>query len=774
MQQQSLHQNDVEHEQQENELIKLAKIFWHRRYLITVFFLAFLVVTVFQLNRAEKIYVSTCEIHYNPETNRIVEFGEIGRTASGLNEILTQIEIIRSQEVTRSVIESLGRQANKPSGEESTLEEETSSVWTPIEAILGGIRNARNSLREWILPTSNLDLPRELIEEQNQIRRMQRRITIKPKTNTQIIQITAKHPQPEMAAAIANEYAIQYSNYLLNNRKRSYQTAQEFYNTELKDAQLRLEQAENKLYEYSAEADLKLLAKESELAVTQIQELSREIFELEKQLQLKIAVDEKSELDEIQLRLLSENQTYTTIYNRLQDLRLNRIKLESENLQSRELSILNEEIQALEKRLIEEETELKELRKGELLWTQTNLDVLLEKKNDQENLLTTLNQRMIQLNVLQREVDAQQTLYEVLLRELNETNVAANVKPFNVNITEEAIPARAADEPRVGMSLAFNGILGLMLGCFLSLGLHYIDRSIRDPREVERATLLPTLGSVPYMGGLLGRKGTVQTKGKRAPVRLLDSFDNYSKEVESFRLIRTSLQYSSAEKPPKMIIITSVNPSEGKSTTCANLALSYATLNKKTLIIDADLKLPSMHNIFVKNRQPGLTDVLVGEKKLADAIQETPYTNLDLLTAGHATVNPAEMLESKAMDDLLSLIRTKYDQVLIDTTPISGLADPLALASRTDGICLVGSVGRTQLDDFKRTVERIRQLNLKMLGVVYNHKQRGSKSPFSYGNYGKYGKYGSYGNYGYFRKEAADANANSEANANDEKFDNNS
>lgn len=753
MHQSPLQYNDAENEQQENELIKLGRIFWNRRYLIIVFLMVFLVVTVFQLNRTEEIFVSTCAIEYKPDTLRVVEFGEVGRNGGSLNEILTQIEIIRSQEVTRAVLDALGKQANRPEGKSSEAQEESPSVWTPLEALLGTVRNFKNNLREWIMPTSNLDLPRELIEEQNEIRRMQRRITVKPKTNTQIIEITAKHPDPLTAAAIANEYAIQYSNYLLNSRRKSYQSAQDFYNTELKGAQARLENAENTLYEYSAEADLKLLSKESELAIQQIQDLSREIFELEKQLKLKQAVDEKSELDEIQLRLLSENNTYKGIYNRLQELNLNRIKLESENLQSRELSILNEEIRALETRLADEEAELKKLRKGELLLMETNLDVLRTKKAEQENYLGSLNQRMIKLNVLQRDVDAQQTLYAVLLRELNETNVAANVKQFNVNITEEAIPARAPDEPRVGMSLAFNGLLGLMLGCLLSLGLHYIDRSIRDPREVERATLLPTLGSVPFMGGLLGRRGSVQTKGKRAPVRLLDSFDNYSKEVESFRLIRTSLQYSSAEKPPKMIIITSVNPSEGKSTTCANLALSYATLNKKTLIIDADLKLPSMHNIFVKNRQPGLTDVLVGEKTLAEAIQQTPYENLDLLTAGHSTVNPAEMLESKAMDELLTLIRSKYDQILIDTTPVSGLADPLALASRTDGICLIGSVGRTQLDDFKRTVERMKQLNLKLLGVVYNHKQRNSRSPFSYGNYGKYGKYGSYGSYGYFRKE---------------------
>jgi capsular exopolysaccharide synthesis family protein len=378
---------------------------------------------------------------------------------------------------------------------------------------------------------------------------------------------------------------------------------------------------------------------------------------------------------------------------------------------------------------------------------------LQQKKGEQEDLLTELNRRTIQLNVLQRDVEAQQTLYAVLLRELNETNVAANVKPLNVNITEEAIPARVPDEPRVGMTLAFNGILGILLGCVLSLALHYVDRSIRDPREVERSTNLPTLGSIPFMGGVLGTKGTVLTKGKRAPIRLLDSFDNYSKEVESFRLIRTSLQYSSAQKPPTMIIITSVNPSEGKSTACANLALSYASLKRKTLIVDADLKLPSMHTIFGKNRQPGLTDILVGEKSLDEAIQESAYENVDLLTAGHATVNPAEMLESEAMNQLLETLRARYDQILIDTTPVSGLADPLALASKTDGICLVGSVGRTQFDDFKRTVERMRQLNLKLLGVIYNHKQRGVKTPFSYGGYGKYGKYGSYGNYGYFRKE---------------------
>jgi len=748
---------------QENELLRILRILWNRKYMIIVIVSLFLVVTTVQLKRATPVFIATSQIEFEPNSLRIFESGEIGAPTNSQLELQTQLELIRSPEVTKAVIDALGNtKTEKVETPTNKDQEDEFTVWTPIEASMSLYKNIRWKMRQWIVPTKPINLPQSVIDEENTINTMANRVSVRQEPNKYLINIKVRHTDPHTAAAIANEYAIQYRDWLKAKRDSAYQIAKDFYTSQLETAKDELEAAENSLFEYSQQQNLNLITEESEMVRSQINDLNREIFELEKKVNLSKQALQLEDQEEANAYLLSQSNSYNALKGRLEELYIQKVQLSAENLPSHyDAQKLDREIAALEERLNQETADVSKIQRGELARLQSDLDVLKEIESERSVYLDELNTKMAKFNVLQRDLTAKTTLYDILLRELNETNVASNINTSRVTVVKPAIVPRASTEPRVGRTLVTNSFMGFVLGCLIALGLSYIDRSIRDPKEIERATKLPTLGTIPYMGSIFGGKGTKQATGKKATIRLLDSFDNYSREVESFRLLRTSLQYSRASSPPKVILITSANPSEGKSTTGTNLALSYASLDKKTLIIDADLKLPSLHSIFATNRQPGLTDILVGTETLESVLQKTTYENLDLITAGHSTVNPAELLESKKMNDFLEQIKSQYDQVIIDTTPISGLADPLALASKTDGVALVCSVGKTNIDDFKRVVERMRQLQIQMLGVVYNHKHRGSRSSERYGKYGT--KYGSYGQYGYYRKKDEESEPSAKA-----------
>jgi capsular exopolysaccharide synthesis family protein len=205
--------------------------------------------------------------------------------------------------------------------------------------------------------------------------------------------------------------------------------------------------------------------------------------------------------------------------------------------------------------------------------------------------------------------------------------------------------------------------------------------------------------------------------------KLVASYDPKSPISEQFRTIRTNIQYSSLDQEIRTIMVTSTGPAEGKSTTVANLAIVYAQLGKKVLLVDADLRKPTVHHTFGVNNLFGFTSVLTKQTTLEKAVLDTDEKDLSILTSGPIPPNPAELLSSKLMEQFIEEAKELFDYILFDTPPLLAVADPQILANQCDGSILVVYSEKTEIDKVKKGKELLENAQSKLLGVVLNHKE---------------------------------------------------
>lgn len=214
--------------------------------------------------------------------------------------------------------------------------------------------------------------------------------------------------------------------------------------------------------------------------------------------------------------------------------------------------------------------------------------------------------------------------------------------------------------------------------------------------------------------------------------KLIATLDPKSPIAEQYRTIRTNIQYSSVDKEIKSIMVTSSGPAEGKSTTVANLAVVFAQLGKKVLLVDADLRKPTVHRTFGVNNLFGFTTVLTKQASLANTVLETEEKDLFILTSGPVPPNPAELLSSKSMEQFIEEAKEQFDYVLFDTPPLLAVADPQILANKVDGSIFVVFSGRTEIDQAKKAKELLQNAQSKLVGVVLNHKEVKSTDYYYY------------------------------------------
>ena len=377
-----------------------------------------------------------------------------------------------------------------------------------------------------------------------------------------------------------------------------------------------------------------------------------------------------------------------------------------------------EEVKGLTQKIIEEEVRNQSL--------QTSIKELSKIVKSYEARFMKLPKNAIELARLKRNSAALEKLYLLVEQRYQEALINEQSQPGNVMIIDEA---RIPDEPsKPNRTLII--LVGLVLGIGLAIGFvfirNYFDDTVKTPDDIEQKNI-NVLAWVPSIEGLVA-SGHMEFQFivRRQP----DSMPS-----EAFRALRTRIQFSTVKKESlKTILITSSAPQEGKTTISTNLAGSFAQSRRKTLLLDCDLRKPAVHKIFNSERAPGMIDYLTGNAELNEIIKSSDLKNLDYVPCGTIPPNPAEMLDSKEMQEFLSDMRNKYDMVIIDSPPIIAVADSEILSNLVDGTVLVVSADTTEIDLMKRSVDLIKRENTHFLGSVLNN--------FSYkSGYGSYYKY---------------------------------
>lgn len=300
-------------------------------------------------------------------------------------------------------------------------------------------------------------------------------------------------------------------------------------------------------------------------------------------------------------------------------------------------------------------------------------------------------------------------------------------------------------EPRASVILPVGLIFGLLAGIGLAYLAEWSDSSFRSPTEIRRRLGMNILGHVPAFN--IEAEPSPEMAG--LDTSLCTAHRSKSTEAESFRGVRTSLFFAMQGAGHRVVQVTSPSMGDGKSTLAANLAISIAQSGKSILLIDADCRRPRQHRLFGLQTHVGLSSVLIGEAEPIDAIQTTPVANLSVMPCGPKPPNPAELLNSPRLTELLELMQSRYDIVLVDTPPLLAVSDPCVVASRVDGVLLAIRLSKNGRPQAERAKEILNSLNANVLGIVVNGLSRKGQEGYEGYNYGYgYGYNYSYG-YGY-------------------------
>jgi len=347
---------------------------------------------------------------------------------------------------------------------------------------------------------------------------------------------------------------------------------------------------------------------------------------------------------------------------------------------------------------------------------------------------------------LSREKDTAQAAYLSLTNQLRDLNLrlAANTNMIGTRKLERAGVPREPIAPRKATNIALTVLLALAVACGFAFLQEYLDDRVNSPEDLERVSALPTLGHVPLMAS--------------GDSRLLYALPGNSHVAESYRALRSSIGFASVDAPLRRLQVTSASKGEGKTITSVNLAISMAMDGKRVILVDADLRRPTVHRVLGRENSPGLTEALLGLRTIDEVIQPTDIENLRVVCSGPIPPNPAELLGTRAFDELIEQLDERADIVIFDTPPCMPVTDPLIVAARMDGVVLVLHVSRTKKAMVKHVQELLARARARVVGVVFNQVEtsRGGYYYYNYYNYGD-GYYSNAAGRGERRRRNADS-----------------
>ena len=335
------------------------------------------------------------------------------------------------------------------------------------------------------------------------------------------------------------------------------------------------------------------------------------------------------------------------------------------------------------------------------------------------------NKKKIHYSILRRDAELNKELYNLFMTELKETNVIAEMGMSNVTVINEAELPTAPVSPRKKFNLLLGALIGLFLGFGAAFAQEQLDRTLKTEEDVRHHLNLPILAYIPKI-----------KSDKKSGTPFLIHEDPRSSSSEAFRILRTNVKFSSPQGEGKVLLVTSGGPLEGKTTILSNLGNAMAQAGERVILVDTDLRRPRLHEVFGLQKEPGMTNLLVEEGvSLHEQIRPSGNKGLDILTSGPISPNPAELLESGRMKEMIGKLRKSYDRILFDSPPLGLVTDAAILAALVDGVIYVVQVGVLDRSLHQQAKSQLDKARARIYGVVLNNMKAERKNYYHYQYY---------------------------------------
>ena len=577
------------------------------------------------------------------------------------------------------------------------------------------------------------------------------RVTLVP--NTRIIEIHYRSADKNLAASVVNTLISTYIEQNFKTRFESTMQASDWLSKQLVDLEMKVQTSQEKLVQYQKEHEILGIDEKQNITTSKLDELNKELTAAESDRMEKESVYrlvQSGDPDTAAAAAVSAGTGTSTsglmekMREQQADLKIQIAQLSTQFGNSYPKVVqLNTQLKEVDAQLQIEMTKVVSRVRSGYLASLQHESMLRQAMDIQKQQANKLNENAIQYSLLKRDVESYRTLYEGLMEKLKEAGVTAGLRSNNIRSVDKARVPTAPSEPNVPRNLTFALALGFTTGIGLAFLLEGIDNTVRTPEQAQVISGLPSLGMIP-----LGSKNGIEAAARRLTVatsreavELVTQSRPQSQMAEAYRALRTSLLLTSLGGPPKVILVTSALPQEGKTTTSINTAIVLAQKGTRVLLIDADLRRPSIHKTLGMGPKTGLSNVLTGNATLQQAVVRSPLLpTLFILTAGTPPPNPAELLASSNMRDILAELREEYDHIIVDTPPTLSVTDAVVMSTRADAVVLVIRSGQTTKQALRRSRELLLQVNARVAGVLLNAVDLTSPDYYYYYEYqGKYG-----------------------------------
>lgn len=682
------YQRDVEFEEEELHLRDYWKIILkYRWFALSVFIIVVTIGTVWTFMQ-RPVYRATSTIWIEKEAPKVVSFQEVLTVDTSTTDYYqTQYQILQSHTIARKVIFKLKLYQNPEFVSPDGLPQEPPKSYNDVDI---GVVNAFLS-----------------------------KLKVEPVRNSRIVKINYETFTPELSALVANTIADVYIDQSLETKTGVSQEAVNWLQKKIEELRKKVEESEMKVQKYKEENQIISIEERETITAQRLNELNQQLMDA----QVKRV---EAETRYMSLKKLSQEpemiqSTQEVIGNSfIQSLKAQEVELEKQYAEMSEkygpkhpqLIRLRSQLDEIKHRINLEVKKIINSIKTEYEVAKAREETIRNAFEEMKREAQEFNKKSIEFGVLKRQAESDRQMYEILLKRLNEASVGEDIQAVNVRIVDRAVVPKFPVKPRKLLNLALSVLIGLVLGVGFAFFFDYLDNTFRTPEDVEDTLAIPFLGIVPDIKLKEGEPEDYRDLVVQKKTR--------STSAEAFRSIRTNLLLSSAEHKPGVILITSPGPIEGKSLVSTNLALILAQTEERVLLIDGDMRKPRIHKVFGLDDSKGLSTLLTGHSDIKEVIFESGIPKLYLLPSGPRPPNPAELLGSNKMVEVISELRKRFNYIIIDSPPLIAVTDSAVLSKSVDGVVLVLKAGQTTRELAKRAHKNLKELNARVLGAILN------------------------------------------------------
>lgn len=717
---------------------------WRRKWVVVVIMLMCLGTAFVALKKMTPKYTSTTQIMLNTRDKTVIDFQSV---VSGLpadaNQVEGEIAVITSNQLLERVIENL-RLDLDPEYNAKLRPEPFVKAW--IESSKEWVRSqlpADVQLALGLEETPEITDPEiETEQERQEVRgALAKALSVNQVGLSVVIAISVTAEDARKAALIANTVSDQYLIDQLEAKFEETRRATAWLNERVSHLRSAVELAEGTVEDYKAELT-EGEGQAIEITTQQLGELNTELIAARAQ-----RAEAAARYEQVRRRVenggfgaaaqIVSSPLILELRQQLAEVGRRRADL-STRYGDRHPRMINirAEIGDINGAISQEVRKIVEGLRNDLEVADAREQTLKDSLSDLEDKAATQSKGSVRLRQLEREAEASRLIYETFLTRFKETSEQESLQEADARIISKAVPARQPSEPKKGLLLGLAGAAGMAIGLGLVFVLEVLNNTFRTPAEVEDVTNTTVLASLPVLGRRRRRSHVLQHIADRPNSAL----------AEAVRNLRTSLFLTNIDQPPQTIMATSSLPGEGKSTTCILLAYMSAQVGKTSIIVDCDIRRPTLHDTFKIADQPDIISVLDGSATLDEVIWKDPESGLSVLPAIRPAPQAADILSSKRFAWMVEELRKRYDLVLLDTPPVLLVSDAGVVGKFADTVIYMVRWDHTRRDTTLSGIKQLRDFGLRLSGTVLTQVEPNKASRYSYSGYG-YGHYGTRNHY---------------------------